>query len=211
MPVHTSSSQSSDLLRAFLHGPTWEEGRFEDFASVAPAAAGSFDQRDMAVQELLRMAREAVAQEPRKAEALIGQAQSLLLPSQHSLEQRVDDAGGLVFWQLRRALDHIRANMHRPIRVDDLARICGLSPSYFSKAFKRSLGSTPGSYINGMRCRLAQRLMATSDAPLSQIAISCGFYDQAHLCKIFRALTGQTPNAWRRQLSATPANLRPPA
>jgi len=40
--------------------------------------------------------------------------------------------------------------------------------------------------------------MLTTDAPLSDIALRCGFSDQAHLCKHFRQAAGQTPAAWRR-------------
>jgi AraC-like DNA-binding protein len=45
---------------------------------------------------------------------------------------------------------------------------------------------------------LAAQYMLTTDAPLSDIALGCGFADQAHLCKRFRQAAGQTPAAWRR-------------
>jgi AraC family transcriptional regulator len=40
--------------------------------------------------------------------------------------------------------------------------------------------------------------MVQTDAPLSHIALQCGFVDQAHLCRQFRKVTGETPAAWRR-------------
>jgi AraC-like DNA-binding protein len=40
--------------------------------------------------------------------------------------------------------------------------------------------------------------MLQTEAPLSDIALRCGFTDQAHLCKHFRLATGETPAAWRR-------------
>jgi AraC-like DNA-binding protein len=45
---------------------------------------------------------------------------------------------------------------------------------------------------------LAAECMLNTDAPLSEIALRCGLADQAHLCKVFRQFTGQTPAAWRR-------------
>jgi transcriptional regulator GlxA family with amidase domain len=45
---------------------------------------------------------------------------------------------------------------------------------------------------------LAAQLMLASPDPLSEIALKCGFHDQAHLSKQFRQLTGETPAAWRR-------------
>jgi AraC-like DNA-binding protein len=44
--------------------------------------------------------------------------------------------------------------------------------------------------------------MLVSDNGLSDIALACGMTDQAHLCKIFRQMTGQTPAAWRRERRA---------
>jgi AraC family transcriptional regulator len=39
--------------------------------------------------------------------------------------------------------------------------------------------------------------MLGSDEPLAQIALACGFADQAHLARIFRRETGTAPSAWR--------------
>jgi AraC-like DNA-binding protein len=48
------------------------------------------------------------------------------------------------------------------------------------------------------RVECAGSLMLAGEAPLSEIALKCGFTDQAHLCKQFRQYTGETPAAWRR-------------
>jgi AraC-like DNA-binding protein len=45
---------------------------------------------------------------------------------------------------------------------------------------------------------LAAQYMLATDASLSDIALTCGFTDQAHLCKQFRQAAGETPAAWRR-------------
>ncbi|HEX7894881.1 MAG TPA: helix-turn-helix domain-containing protein, partial [Terriglobales bacterium] len=54
-------------------------------------------------------------------------------------------------------------------------------------------------YIMRKRLAKAETLMLTSDVVLSEIAILCGFTDQAHLCKLFRQQFGQSPAAWRRE------------
>jgi len=41
-------------------------------------------------------------------------------------------------------------------------------------------------------------MMRTTRERLAQIAVACGLCDQAHLCKVFRRMTGMTPSAWRR-------------
>jgi transcriptional regulator GlxA family with amidase domain len=41
--------------------------------------------------------------------------------------------------------------------------------------------------------------MVTTDLALSELAIACGFCDQAHFCRLFRQDTGKTPATWRRE------------
>jgi AraC-like DNA-binding protein len=48
------------------------------------------------------------------------------------------------------------------------------------------------------RVELAAKYMLQTDMSLSDIALECGLADQAHLCKHFRVVTGETPAAWRR-------------
>ena len=97
-----------------------------------------------------------------------------------------------------------RARIHRryldeAIRVEDLSELVRLSAYNFSRAFKLSIGEAPHTYLVRRRLDRARHLMLTSDTALSEVALACGFYDQAHLSKLFRRCTGQSPAAWRRE------------
>jgi AraC-like DNA-binding protein len=64
-------------------------------------------------------------------------------------------------------------------------------------------------HIVRLRLERAKQLMLTTRDPLSDIALRCGLADQAHLSKLFRRWTGETPNAWRRRnFTDTRADLR---
>jgi AraC-like DNA-binding protein len=106
--------------------------------------------------------------------------------------------GGLAPWQVRRVTEYIEANLASTIRLEDLARIARLSHSHFCRAFKESLGHPAHAYVMRRRVRRAQGLMLNTAESLSQIAAQCGMADQAHFCKLFRRLVGESPNAWRR-------------
>jgi AraC family transcriptional regulator len=106
--------------------------------------------------------------------------------------------GGLAPWQGRRISDLIEDNLKGGVRISELAASARLSKSHFSRAFKTHFGRSPQQYILERRVARAQRLMLVSDSRLCEIAIACGFSDQAHLSRMFRRTVGDSPNAWRR-------------
>ena len=109
-----------------------------------------------------------------------------------------DEGGRLLSWQARKVLEYVDGHIAGPIRVADLCALIQRSEAHFSRAFKRTFGASPHAFVNHRRVQLAAQYMLETDACLSDIALRCGFTDQAHLCKRFRQATGETPGAWRR-------------
>jgi AraC family transcriptional regulator len=106
--------------------------------------------------------------------------------------------GGLPAWQTRRVFAHVEANLSRRIPVEELARLLGLSASYFCRAFKCTFGASPRDYVLRRRIEVAQGLMLTTSEPLSSIAVKCGMCDQPHFTRSFHRIVGETPYMWRR-------------
>ena len=113
--------------------------------------------------------------------------------------------GGLAPWQAKRLRSHIEDNLDSRIRATDLADLVQLSGSHFFRAFRKTFGETPLSYIKKRRIRRAQQLMLTSRLRLAQVALECGMADQAHFSRVFRRIVGTNPDAWRRQFLVGPA------
>ena len=107
--------------------------------------------------------------------------------------------GGLAGWQIARVRAYIDNNLHRTIHVRDLSGVARRSPAHFSRKFKLAIGESPHAYLVKRRLEKACQLMITSSAPLSEIALSVGFSDQAHLCRLFRHAFGQSPSVWLRE------------
>jgi AraC-like DNA-binding protein len=107
--------------------------------------------------------------------------------------------GGLAPWRIRRLKVFVEKHLSQSIHIADLSRAVGLSVPHFARAFGRSFGEPPHLYLIRRRLDRARRLMLTSDMALSELAVACGFNDQAHLCRLFRQHTGRTPAAWRRE------------
>jgi AraC family transcriptional regulator len=107
--------------------------------------------------------------------------------------------GGLGPWRAKRIRAYIEDQLNSSIRAADLGELVQLSASHFSRAFRKSFGEPPITYVMRRRIRRAQELMLASRAPLSQVALECGMCDQAHLCRCFRRIVGISPGVWRRQ------------
>jgi AraC family transcriptional regulator len=107
--------------------------------------------------------------------------------------------GGLAPWRIRRLQAFVEERLSQSIQIADLSGAVGLSVSHFARAFGRSFGEPPHRYVIRRRLDRASRLMLTSDMALSELAVACGFTDQAHFCRLFRRHTGRTPADWRRE------------
>jgi AraC-like DNA-binding protein len=107
-------------------------------------------------------------------------------------------SGGLAPWQARRIENYTNANLSKPISLADLANECRLSPSYFSVAFKKTVGCAPHRWLLKRRVERAAHLLLTTKQPLVDIALSVGFADQSHFTRVFARYVRATPAAWRR-------------
>lgn len=114
---------------------------------------------------------------------------------------RAPATGRLPGWRVRLAKQLIRTHLSQGISVDALASACGLSRSHFARAFKASTGYSPQDWLRRERVALAKTLICTTELTLTQIAVECGFFDQAHFSRFFSRIVGTNPLAWRRSVS----------
>ena len=100
------------------------------------------------------------------------------------------------------ALRHARGHLAGKLDAATLARRIGYSRHMLQIRAERALGHPLGEEIRRMRLEAAKELVAESDAPIAEIAESCGFTSVSHLALRFRERLGMTPLAWRRQMRA---------
>lgn len=87
------------------------------------------------------------------------------------------------------------------IRADRLAKQVSYSPRYLQRRFRAETGLTPKAAarvarFDRARRTLQRRAQLGQPAALAELATACGYYDQAHLAREFRALAGCAPSAW---------------
>jgi len=97
-----------------------------------------------------------------------------------------------------RAKEMLLGSLDGKLSISDIALACGLSRSYFIRAFHDTLGQTPHQWLMKQRVEMACRLLAQGAQPLVDIAADCGFADQSHFSRVFTQHTGRPPGTWRR-------------
>ena len=100
--------------------------------------------------------------------------------------------------RLRPVIEYITEHYSEKIYIETLADMVALSPDYFTKMFKDSIGKTPIDYINGVRVNHSLRLLSMTDTPINEIADQLGFSGPNYFHKIFKAYMDTSPLAYRK-------------
>jgi AraC family transcriptional regulator len=170
------------------------------------AVATKPDRGDSWIQSvigLLDVATQQLESSKEAAHSAIEQATTLLQKQMrpHSRGGSRASGGLLLAWQVRKVQEYVDAHIAGRVLVLELSALVKFSEAHFSRLFKRTFGLSPHAFVLRRRLDLAARLMLESKKSLTDIALCCGFTDQAHLCHHFRRSMGQSPAAWRRARS----------
>ncbi len=129
--------------------------------------------------------------------ALLYQIYSLLVQNQQ--EQYVPGSARMRIEQARMS---IQANISSPsLSVASLAQEARMSEVHFRKLFTDLYTISPSKYITQERIAYACTLMNLRELRLEDIALQSGFSSLPYFCKVFKAITGTTPAAYRQNLS----------
>lgn len=94
-----------------------------------------------------------------------------------------------------RARDYIDAALTNGFSLEDLERETGHCRWQLSRDFRAVFGTSPYRYLTLRRLERARRMIRGGDA-IASVAHDCGFSDQSHFGRAFKAAYGLTPKAW---------------
>lgn len=113
-----------------------------------------------------------------------------------SLFRRIELGGQVTL--IRRALSYVREHFSE-ISGSEAAAACGVSPSYFSRMFKRIMKQSFSDYVNQVRLKEAERLLLLTDDTVTDIAQAAGFSTASYFIRQFREFYGVTPHQYRQR------------
>ena len=100
--------------------------------------------------------------------------------------------------RIDRVIDHLRGNLHRPVKLAELAQVACFSEFHFHRIFGAVCGETVNSFTNRLRLEKAARLLRYSGQSLTDIALACGFSASATFSRAFRAGFDTSPSEFRK-------------
>ncbi|MDQ3748513.1 MAG: AraC family transcriptional regulator [Acidobacteriota bacterium] len=111
--------------------------------------------------------------------------------------RRQTERGKLPPPSLKLAYELIHDRFAESLTIGEIAHIVGVHPVYLVRVFRKHYRMTIGEYQRKLRIEFACRQISATDAPLSDIAIATGFYDQSHFYRTFKQFVGMTPTEYR--------------
>lgn len=102
--------------------------------------------------------------------------------------------------QIEAAMHYVAEHYAEEIQVEQMAKSCAMSESYFRRLFTQAAGCSPLEYVNKYRVYLAGEMLRISKEPIQNIACRAGFSSIATFNRNFKRYTGQKPSQWREQI-----------
>jgi transcriptional regulator GlxA family with amidase domain len=119
-------------------------------------------------------------------------------PAEDGPKGRSAAVTNLQYHKIRKAVSFVDDNYRTDISRDAACGLACMSPSHFSRTFRKVVGMSYQEYVNRKRIAKAQELLRTSPRSIAEIAAYVGFADNTGFGRIFKKVTGHTPSAYRK-------------
>ncbi len=134
-----------------------------------------------------------------RCQAMLCEALILAIASTGDAPGRIEETRRAGFSLIEPALQWIDRHLTEPLPVDVLAQRCGVSRDHFTRAFTRTMGSSPARHVAERRISYAALRLLHSDDSIEDIAEAAGLANRYHFSRVFQRILGTSPAAYRRQ------------
>jgi AraC family transcriptional regulator len=176
----------------------WEQDRKESWPGIAEL--GSFKQDPQVVQILVILAGELNRSKQMNvpyAESLLFQLATHLVRRYSKVVDSVVRHSGMSPSRLNKVLEYVSSSLEENLRLAAMAQVAGISPFYFCREFKKTMGISPYGYIVQQRIDRAKTLLKNPSVSVTEVATQLLFATPSHFTATFRKLVGCTPSEFR--------------
>lgn len=96
-------------------------------------------------------------------------------------------------------LQHMTKNINKNIKIEEMANLVYMQPTYFIRRFKKTYGLPPCAYFNRMKIYKAMGMLAGTDNSIESIALTVGIGDTSYFARLFKKYCGVSPSKYREE------------
>ncbi len=104
---------------------------------------------------------------------------------------------------LEKVKSFIKSNLDKSLTRTEIAEQVHLNPDYLNRIFKKETGMSIKQFLSHERIELAKKLLASTDIPVSVVALNAGYHNFSHFSKTFKNFTGLNPVVFRQRHSSS--------
>jgi AraC-like DNA-binding protein len=131
-------------------------------------------------------------------ETLVNAACARILRNYAEVRYPLSGPSRLTDDQLRAAIDYINDQIRESLELSSISRAVGLSEFHFARLFKAATGVTPFQFVTRTRMERAKQLLRKTRLPIFEIAERVGYQKPSHFSARFRAVSGCSPDDYRK-------------
>lgn len=121
--------------------------------------------------------------------------------NEHQLEAPPLDYANPTHKMISEITGYINNNYKENITLASISELFHISPCYFSRAFKNSTGFSFTQYLNNVRIKESQKLLAGSNMSILEISEAVGFNSNTHFGRVFKGIIGMAPLAYKSSIT----------
>jgi AraC family transcriptional regulator len=176
----------------------WQQDRDESWPGMMEMC--SFRQDSRIIQTLEALATElerSIQINSAYISSLIFQLSTHLVRQYSNQVDSVIKRSGMSPSRLNKVLEYVSAGLEEELRLAEMAQVAGISPYYFCREFKKTMGITPHRYVVQQRIDRAKALLQNTSKSITEIGAQLQFPTPSHFTATFRKLVGLTPSVFR--------------
>ncbi|MBE3102525.1 MAG: helix-turn-helix transcriptional regulator [Firmicutes bacterium] len=100
--------------------------------------------------------------------------------------------------RLGKVIEYIELHYNEDINVEMACGLLNLNYFYFCRMFKKVIGRTFVQYLNYVRVSVAEKLLLTTNMPITDIIMETGFSSLSYFNRIFKSHKGCSPSTFRK-------------
>ena len=104
------------------------------------------------------------------------------------------------FETVRKGIEYLQKDGKQEYSVEEIARMCFITPAYFRRLFKEYTGISPGAYRIGRKMERAKEIMEHSNLSVGDLAALLGYDDPSYFCRVFKKEVGVSPSEYQKSI-----------